>query len=210
MLVAGVVLVAMIAGAVRLVAVAVVVTLVLLLVVALLGVYAKVTLLLIAAVAMILDANRLHITVIVLIAIAIAVVMIVVHIVAAMASMVGLVAVRSIEVEERVVMVNRVDAEVPTVTIAVDRTEQILAIHELLILAIVQDVTEIVVAVVQDAVVMIDGITITKYYVVHDTVYAIDIIEVDLVNVIILIWSEVELVGHAVAQEAGVITYLAH
>ncbi len=210
MLVAGVILVATIAGAVRLVAVAVVVTFVLLLVVALLDVYAEVTLLLIAAVAVVFDANWLHVAVIVLMAVAIAVVVIVFHIVTAVASLVSLIAVWSIEVEEAVVVVNRVDAEVPTATIAIDRTEQMLAIEELLILAIVQNVTEIIVAVVQDAIVMIDGITITKYYVIHDTVYAIDIIEVDLVNVIILIWREVEFISHAVAQETSVVANLAH
>lgn len=117
---------------------------------------------------------------------------------------------RRIEIEERAVAVDRVDAECPAATRAVDRAIEVIERDEAGILAGIEHEAEILIAVVEQAVVLIDGIVIAIHHIVHDTVNGVDEIEVDLIAVIVLHRSQVEFVGHAVAQEACIGANVAH
>lgn len=68
-----------------------------------------------------------------------------------------------------------------------------------------QYVADIVIAVIQILIVTIDGIAVTIDDIVHDTVDLIEEVKVNLVDIIVLPWREVQFVGHAVADEAGMI-----
>lgn len=125
---------------------------------------------------------------------------------AAVSSDVGLEVQWGIEVEECPVAIDRIDAERPCTTCAVQWTVEVFAIQEAAILTAGQYVADIVIAVIQVFVVTIDGVAVTINDIVHDAVYLIEEVEVNLVDIIVLCWSEVKFVGHAVADEAGVIT----
>lgn len=127
-----------------------------------------------------------------------------------MCATVAVVDARCIEVEERVVAVDRMDAEGPGTTGAVDRTVEILECDETSVLTSVEHIAEILVAIVEHAVVVLDGIAIAVDDVVHDIVDTVDEVEVDLVAVIVLHWGEVELVGHTVTQESCIAADVAH
>lgn len=102
------------------------------------------------------------------------------------------------------------DAEGPGTTGAVDRTVEILECKETSVLTSVEHIAEILVAIVEHAVVVLNGITIAVDDVVHDIVDTVDEVEVDLVAVIVLHWCEVELVGHTVTQESCIAADVAH
>ena len=56
---------------------------------------------------------------------------------------------------------------------------------------------------------MVNGITVTKDGIVHYTVDSHNEVKVDFIYVIILTWSEVEFIGHTVAQETCMLTDIA-
>lgn len=107
-------------------------------------------------------------------------------------------------VEETVIAIDAMDAECPISTRAVNRTEEVVTLHEHAILTTGEYVAEILISLIQQFIVLVDSVAITANYIVHYTVDSVYIIEIDFVNVIILSWGQIEFVSHAVAQEAGI------
>jgi len=124
---------------------------------------------------------------------------------ATMCSDVGLEVQRGIEIEECPVAVDGIDAERPLAASAVQWTVEVFAIQETAILTAGQYIADIVIAVIQILIVTVDGIAVTIDDIVHDTVDLIEEVEVNLVDIIVLPWRKVQFVGHAVADEAGMI-----
>ena len=118
---------------------------------------------------------------------------------------VGLVVTRCVVVEERPVAVDGIDAELPNAASAIDGAVEIFRCDKTLILTACEHITQIVVAVIQQVIILIDSIAVAVNDIVHDAVDLIDVVEVDFENVIILRGAEVKLVCHSVAQESRMI-----
>ena len=195
-MVAAIVLIAMILRAVRLVRIAIVVDAVLLLVVALATHSTEVV------AAMLLEGRSvmdLHWRLLDLMLVASGVISVV-----SVTTAVGLIARRRIVVEEAAVAIDRIDAERPVLARAVDWAIEVVELHELRKLAGIKHIAHIFVAHVKQAIILVDGVMIAIHHIVHDAIGRIDEVIVDLVAVIVLHRRKVELVGHAVAQEARV------
>ncbi len=102
------------------------------------------------------------------------------------------------------------DAESPASARAINWTIEILQTQEACILVCIEHVAQIFITVVEQAVVVRDCIAIAIHYFIPDIVDGVNEVEVDLIAVIILHWSQVELVCHAIAQEACIRADVAH
>lgn len=109
-----------------------------------------------------------------------------------------------IEVEECTIAIDRMDAESPASARAVDGAIEILQAQEACILTGIEHIAKILIAVVEQTVVVAQSIRISIHHIIHDIVDGIDEVEVDLIAVIILHRSQVKLISHTVTQEACV------
>ena len=114
----------------------------------------------------------------------------------------------SVIVEELVVGVCHVDAQIPLLARAEDGTVEVIGLHELAILIIGEHITGILVAAVQQRVIIVDGIPISAHHIVHHLVGLIQEVVIDFVEVVILAWGEIQLVRHAVGKETCTCAYL--
>ncbi len=120
-----------------------------------------------------------------------------------MTATIVLVTCRCIIIEERTVAIDGVDAEIPVATIAIDWAIEIVGSYEACVLTGIEHIAQVFIAVVEQTIILFDGIVVTIHYIVHDAIAGIDEVIVNLIHIVILEWSKVQLVCHAIAQEAG-------
>lgn len=106
------------------------------------------------------------------------------------------------------IVIDLMNAEQPATCGGVDGTEEIIQTDEGAILYLVHDVTQVVIAPVQILIVTVDGIVVSIDYTVHDGVDRGEEVVVDLIAILVLLWCEVELIGHTIAQETSILTNL--
>ena len=117
---------------------------------------------------------------------------------------------RSIVVVERTIAVNRVDTEVPRRTACVDGSIEVGLRHEANVLACRHDKAQVVITIVEIAIIAIDGIVVSVHHIGHKGRYVIDEIIVDLVAILILHGGKVQFVCHTIGEETCVITDIAN
>lgn len=98
------------------------------------------------------------------------------------------------------------DTHTPCVAYHIYRTIEIVAIHKPAVLAAAKHIHEILIAHVEQIVVIVDGIVVSIYHIVYDLVYLVEEVEVDFIHVIVLAVRQSEFVSHTVGEEAGFTT----
>ena len=114
-----------------------------------------------------------------------------------------------IEVVELGVVVDLIYSESPMSAIGIDRTIEVLKLEETIVLHSVQDETHIVITPVKERIVHVDGRQITPAHIVHDGIDGEKEVIVDLVAIVVLLRSHIELPCHTIAEEASSLTHLA-
>ncbi len=119
--------------------------------------------------------------------------------------MIGMVDAWQTEVEERAIVIDSIDAECPATTMTINRTVEILKGYETSILMGIEHIAQILVAVVEQAIILIECRGSAIDDIVHQVVDSVDEVIVDLVAILILHRGQLKFVCHAVAQEASVL-----
>ena len=113
-------------------------------------------------------------------------------------------------IEVGTIGIDAIDAETPRVIQQVERTIEIIASKETTILTGAKDIIHVLVAEVEQVVVIVDSIVEAIHYVVDDFVDVVQEVEVDLIDIVVLTVGKTKFVTHAVRKEAGFTTNFVH
>lgn len=126
-----------------------------------------------------------------------------------MRSTIGTIMVRHTEIEQAVVRVVDINAEVPSSSRHIYRAIEIIGIHEPAILPVAQHPTEIIITNIQCFVVIIQSPFIAACHIIHDIADRIDKVVINLVSVIVLLSTQIQFVCHLVRKKTCLLTHLA-
>lgn len=90
------------------------------------------------------------------------------------------------------------DTHTPRAIHHIDGAIEVVAIHKLTILAIAKHIHQVLIAYIEQIVVIIDGIIVSEHHIVEHLVGLMKEIKVDFKHIVILTVRESELVSHAV------------
>ena len=123
---------------------------------------------------------------------------------AAVCTVVGKVVGRPAEMEVAVVGIYAVYTQVAAVVDDAQRTEKVVDAHQSGVDASGQNPAQVIVAHIQIAVIAIVGIAVAACHIIGQRVDCREKVKVDFENVVILLRTEAQLIGHPVGQETGV------
>ena len=119
------------------------------------------------------------------------------HSVPGMGTAIGVVEVRTSEVEVVTVRIAGIDAEVPVTSVPVQRTIEIGCCYEGIPLPVVQDIAQVEITALP-----VGSVHIVTAGDTHQ------VVEIDLIGCLVLLVSQIQLVGHLVGQEQGLVASL--
>lgn len=91
----------------------------------------------------------------------------------------------------------------PFATYQMYGTEEVVAIHKLTVLTAAKHIHQIFVAHIEQIVIIIDGIVISKHHIVEHFINLIEEVKIDFIHIFILTIRESELISHTITEEAG-------
>lgn len=115
----------------------------------------------------------------------------------------------STEVEVVTVCIVCPDAHSPRVPHHVKRTVEVVTVHEPAVLIVTEHIHEVLVAHVEQVVIIVDGVVISIHHIIDNLIHLIQEVEVDFVHIFKLAVREAQLMSHTVGQEARFATDIA-
>ena len=110
------------------------------------------------------------------------------------------------EIEMVMIGISNVYPEVPSATVCIDRTIEIIRLQETVILRIVQHPAQVVITYIQIIIIIIQCPFVSVYHIIHQITDGIDKIEIDLIDIIVLSCAQVQFIRHLVCQETRFFT----
>ena len=117
-------------------------------------------------------------------------------------TIIGQVACGSAKVEVVAIVISIPDAHTPRASCHVYRAEEVVTFHELAVLIVAQHIHEVLIAHIEQVVVIVYGIVISIHHIVNHLVHLIEEVKVYLIHILILAVREPKLMPHAVGEEA--------
>lgn len=102
------------------------------------------------------------------------------------------------------------DTHTPRAIHHIDGAIEVVAIHKLTILAIAKHIHQVLVAHIEQIVVIVDGIVVSEHHIVEHLIGLVEKIKVDFKHIVILSVRESELMSHTVGKEARLVANLVH
>lgn len=113
------------------------------------------------------------------------------------------------EVEVVAVIIAFPDAHSPSTAYHIQRTIEVIALHELAILSIAQHIHQILITYIEQIVVIVNGIVVSEHHIIYHLIDLIEEVKVDFIHIVVLAVRESEFVSHTIGQEACFATDIA-
>lgn len=114
---------------------------------------------------------------------------------------VGVIMSRYTKVEIVAVSITRIDTHAPTPLYHIDRTVEIVAIDKPAVLTVTEYIHKVLIAHIEQVVVIVNGIVITIHYIIDYLVHLIEEVEINLIHIFVLAVAESKFISHTVGKE---------
>lgn len=119
---------------------------------------------------------------------------------------IGVIVHRYTKVEIVAICITCIDTHPPSAIYHIDRTIEIVAIDKSAVLTVTEHIHKVLIAHIEQIVIIVNGIVIAIHYIVNHLVHLIEEIKINLIYIIVLAVTESKFMSHTVGKEACLTT----